>query len=273
MKTVISLFIALLSLCTYASDIDNSQLFKDRESRYAEYRLLNDSTFTNKLIKYTLLNEKLSGIIIIDSSIISSNQVELAALTDSINNLNRTLLQQRTDNDRLQERTVNDLRMILILKVSAAIFIVTILILVYFLITKKTKKEEPIDADSRITELENQKEGYLREIDRLKSKEHYLIEEHENGVRTQQEHYNQLSKKFNILESEYNQLKQSSIQPIAEPQISDIVAPGMKDENEKLISQVNSLKAQLDDSRAKNQAILRKIDKLISDLSGVNSVS
>jgi hypothetical protein len=273
MKTVITLLFALLSICVYSSDKDIAQLISERETRIAEYNLLNDSAIPNKVTKFALLNEKLIGIIAVDSIIISSNNLESNALNDSISNLNESIAKLRADFNRVQDRTVNDLKMILILKVAAAIFIVTILILVYFLITRKPKKEEPIDIDTRISELENIKEGYLREIDRLKSKEHYLIEEHENGVRIQQEHYNQLSKKFNILETEYNQLKQSSVQPITEPQISNVAVPGMKEENEKLVAQVNSLKVQLDDSRAKNQAILRKIDKLISDLSGVNSVS
>lgn len=273
MKTVITLIIALFSICSYASDSRIAQLLDERENRIADYRLLSDSAITNKVMKYSLLNEKLMGISTLDSSIISSLNNEILAMNDSVAGLNTQMAALRSDINRLQERTVNDLKMILILKVAAAVIIVTVLILIYLLFTRKTKKEEPVTIDTRLKETESINEGYLREIDRLKSKEHYLIEEHENGMKVQQQHYNQLSEKYNALEEEFKQLKLSTVQSGNESSHSGEVSSELKEENEKLSKQVNSLKVQLDDSRAKNQAILRKIDKLISDLSGVNSVS
>lgn len=272
MKTVITVLATFLCLCTYASDIESDQLMNSRESQLLEYKQLQDSLITNKLAKYTLLNEKLLLITSLDSSIISLTMNEVSVLKDSVNQLNKNLSVVRADINRLQERTVNDLRMILILKVASAIFIVTILVLIYFLVSKKSKQIAPPAVEVGQSELQRTNEELQRDIDRLKSKEHYLVEEHLERLNSQKELYDTLSQKYHTLEVEYNQFRQTSSEPV-NSNSSDMVAAETRDENQKLKDQVNSLKVQLDDSRAKNQAILRKIDKLISDLSGVNSVS
>jgi len=260
MKTILTCILSIFLSFNLASGADLNNALEKREKMKSDFLKLQDSVIINKLNKAVLLNEKLLLLNAYDDTLVNNAIQNLTELNDSIAQLSASIAGLKLENEKLQQRTVNDLKMILVLKVAAAFLIVVVLVLLYFLIFRKPtgiKFEE--QANDQVSELTVLNEGYLREIDRLKSREHYIKEEMETEVKRYQDSYKHLSEKYNLLESEFNEFKNNR-------QVSE-----NDFDKENLINQVTNLKKQLDESKAKNQAILRKIDKLISDLSGVTS--
>lgn len=212
-------------MCTLAmGETDHfTQLLQERQNLLKDYHSLIDSVGISPSVKMKLLSEKLNSITTIEDSLILYSSYESAKAKDSISVLNSKLSGYLFENERLQVRTKNDLSMIMILKLSIAVFLLVILILIYFLVTKSSKKKLLLELNEKITQLEAEKEDFNQEVIRLKA----------------------INSTFIINE--------------------------LHDERDKLLSEVNQLKSQLEEAKTKNKSIIQKIDKLITDLSGVHS--
>lgn len=223
MKAVTTALLCFISIICFGIKNSGNNLLIERENLVLEYQKLTDSSFVNRNLKQLLINEKLLAIKDLDEKLIQAQYTSNQALTDSLTAVNKKIAGLSFDKERMELRTRNDLRMILILKVAAALLIVSILILIYFLATKAGKKTLLARLNEKMTSLEKEKDELNAEIYRLKTINTSLLKNDKSG------------------------------------------------ENAQLESQVNILKEQLEEARLKNKSILQKIDKLISDLSGVSS--
>lgn len=79
----------------------------------------------------------------------------------------------------------------------------------------------------------------------------------------------ELNEKITQLEAEKEDFNQEVIRLKAIN--STFIINELHDERDKLLSEVNQLKSQLEEAKTKNKSIIQKIDKLITDLSGVHS--
>lgn len=222
MKAINTLLFCFISIVCFAFEDSNNNLLNERENLVLEYQKLVDSVFVNRNQKQLLINEKLQAIKVLDEKLIDAQYSSNKAQSDSLTAVNKKLAVLMFDNERMEQRTQNDLRMILILKVAAAILIVTILILIYFLVTKSGKKTLLARLNEKLTSLEQEKDELNAEIFRLRTINSSLLKNESQG------------------------------------------------EKEQLEVQVNQLKEQLEEARSRNKSILQKIDKLITDLSGVS---
>lgn len=195
MKAVNTLLFCFISFVCFAFEDSNNNLLNERENLVLEYQKLVDSVFVNRNQKQLLINEKLQAIKVLDEKLIDAQYSSNKALSDSLTAVNKKSAVLMFDNERMEQRTQNDLRMILILKVAAAILIVTILILIYFLVTKSGKKTLLARLNEKLTSLEQEKDELNAEIFRLRTINSSLLKNDSHGEKEQ-------------LEVQVNQLKE-----------------------------------------------------------------
>jgi hypothetical protein len=274
MKTISSFLLLLFCLNSHASNEDLKRFLKDREQLEISYKRLQDSVFPGRVLKLYLINEQLLKITSKDDSIINITNSLIkseAAYIDSLKQLNTRLAELSFDNDRLQERTLNDLKMMLILKIAVAVLLVSILVLIYFLATKRRKEGVDRDFEEEISGLESLNISLKKEIERQKVRELQFKDDLERSVKSEQDRYNALNESYNQNLSEIQQLKKTiSNQVLANSEDSATQIKQLKVDNDQLVNKVSLLQLQLEEARIKNQSILKKINKLITDLSSVN---
>lgn len=274
MKTISTLFLLLLCLTSIADNSEIQRLLNEREEQSVIYHSLIDSVIPGRLSKMYMLNNQLQNIVSKDDSIILHTYSLLdneASAVDSINKVNQRLALLAFDNDRLQQRTTNDMKMLLILKLAVALLLVSFLILLYFATIKLNRKKSSTEVQfGLLSGLESENANLRTELERIKSREFNLKDELDRGIQLHQDKYALLTEKFNQLLAENQKLKQMPIQQsIPEDKEASELIDLLKIENNNLTIKLNGMQQQLDESHAKNQSILKKIEKLINDLSGV----
>lgn len=274
MKTVSTFFLLLLCLTSIADNSEIQRLLNEREEQSIIYQSLIDSVIPGRLSKMYILNNQLQNIVSKDDTIILHTYSLLdneASAIDSINKVNQRLALLAFDNDRLQQRTTNDLKMLLILKLAVAFLLVSFLILLYFATIKLNRKKSSTEVQfGLLSGLESENANLRTELERIKAHEFNLKDELDRGIQLNQDKYALLTEKFNQLLAENQKLKQTPIQQsIPEDKEASELIDLLKIENNNLTIKLNGMQQQLDESHAKNKSILKKIEKLINDLSGV----
>lgn len=238
MKIVNLMILVLFSLITSANTDDLNRLIDRRNQQNMIYQSLVDSAITNRWVKQSLIFNQLQVIKSLDDSIIDRSALiakTYSSIDDSLNKSNSQLLLLSNEVDRVKAKAVNDMRMLLILKIAVAVLLLVVLALIYVLYRKRPGSDQKKDMlEKKVRELEVERDHTKNEILRLKNSESQLKNELEKGVQVN-----------------------SYIKQITQ-------------ERDKLAGQIESLNNQLADSKTKHEAMLRKINKLISDLSGVN---
>jgi|GEM_PF-2310658 len=274
MKTISTLFLLLICLTSIADNSEIQRLLNEREEQSVIYHSLIDSVIPGRLSKMYMLNNQLQNIVSKDDSIILHTYSLLdneASAADSINKVNQRLALLAFDNDRLQQRTTNDMKMLLILKLAVALLLVSFLILLYFATIKLNRKKSSTEVQfGLLSGLESENANLRTELERIKAREFNLKDELDRGIQLHQDKYALLTEKFNQLLAENQKLKQMpKQQSIPEDKEASELIDLLKIENNNLTIKLNGMQQQLDESHAKNQSILKKIEKLINDLSGV----
>lgn len=223
MKTIIGFILCLISFMSFGQTPAISQVLQERLTLRDEYTLLLDSVGLSQSVKLQLLDDKLKEITILDDSLLDNYARELLMKSDSISVADSKIAALSFENERMQLMTKNNLRMIMILKLSSLVLIIGVLVLIYLLFRRANNKSQIEELSQQVELLDDEKESLNQEISRLKA---------EN---------------------------------------STFIINELHDERDKLQIEVNQLKIQVDEAKAKNKAIIQKIDKLISDLSAVHS--
>lgn len=274
MKTVSTLFLLLFCLTSIADNSEIQRLLNEREEQSIIYHSLIDSVIPGRLTKMYILNNQLQTIVSIDDSIILNTYslIDKEAIAyDSINKVNQRLALLAFDNDRLQQRTTNDMKMLLILKLAVAFLLVSFLILLYFATVKLNRKKSGTEVQfGLLSGLESENSNLRTEVERMKTREFSLKDELDRGLQLHQDKYALLTENYNQLLAENQKLKLTpERQSIPEDKEASELIDLLKIENNNLTIKINRMQQQLDEAHAKNQSILKKIEKLINDLSGV----
>lgn len=275
MKILISLLLVLLSFLAFADNKELKQLLTERQNRSVEYKSIADSAIPGKLIKIYLLNEQLHKVVSIDDSIIelTHNLIENEAkLSDTLQRANTHIQELTLLKEQLLEKAKNDMKMLLVLKIASAVLIIIVLVFIYMYINIRNKNsEEDTTRLSNIEELEKQNHALLNEIDRLKIRD---ISHKQDMERLDETHNTQIAlfrEKYKLLEAENLSLSSLSNQKGQEYENNLSSVSKLKAERDLLLRQHEDLKQQLADAKSKNETVMRKISKLISDLSSVNA--
>ncbi len=274
MKTLSSLLLMFFCLNSFASNDDLRKLLNERRQLEISYQKLQDSVFTGRVLKLYLLNEQLAKITSKDDSIINLTKSLIKnedSLADSISKANIRLSQLSFDNDRLQERTINDMKMMLILKIAVAVLLVVILVLIYLMVVTKNKVGAGRNYEEEISGLESLNVSLKKEIDRQKVRELQFKDDLERSIKSEQERYNSLNEGYNQLLTEVQLLRKTlSNQELETNENSKAQINQLKSDNDQLVMKTSELQLELEEAKIKNKAILNKISKLITDLSSVN---
>jgi hypothetical protein len=274
MKAICSFLLLLFCFNAQASNDDLKRLLNERKQLEISYQNLQDSMIPGKVLKLYLVNELLMEMVSKDDSIIlatNSLMKREKAYEDSIKKANIRLTELNFDNNRLQERTVNDMKMMLILKIAVAVLLVALLILVFVIFSRKNKDGTDRNFEEEISGLESLNISLKKEIDRHKIRELQFKDDLDRSIQSEQERYNGLNEKYNQLLVEIQQLRKvQGNQTHDSNNDYTLQINQLKVNNEQLVSRVSELQLQLEEARIKNQSILKKINKLITDLSGVN---
>lgn len=275
MKTFVTVLFMILSVSLYADNAQLNRLIRERDHQLQVFLSLQDSSMPGKMTKTYLLNEQLLKMMAIDDSIIGiTNQLSLSEskALDSLNLAQENISKLKFDNETMQQRTKNDLRMQLIMKIAIAILIVSLLIVIYFLFKKKgDEKEVESKEEIKLLDFENEKAELRLEIDRAKMHESNLRIELESSIRNLQDQLNSVNDRYKVLETENINLKMVSSQRVSENENTATQVERLKIQNETLIRESGDLQKQLIDAKSKNDSIMKKIAKLINDLSAVNA--
>lgn len=274
MKTVSTLLLLLFCLTSTANNNELKRLLNEREQQSVRYQLLIDSVIQGRLTKMYILNNQLQNIVSKDDSIILNTYSLLdneAVINDSINKVNQRLALLAFDNDRLQQRTTNDMKMLLILKLAVAFLLLAFLILLYFATIKLNRKRSGSEVQfGLLSGLENENSNLRTEIERIKAREFSLKDELEQNLQLHQDKFALLNEKYNQLFAENQKLKLTTEhQSIPIDKEAGELIDLLKIENNNLSVKINGMQQQLDESQAKYKSILKKIEKLINDLSSV----
>lgn len=275
MKTFVTVLFMILSVSLYADNAQLNRLIRERDHQLQVFLSLQDSSMPGKMTKTYLLNDQLLKMMAIDDSIIGiTNQLSLSEskALDSLNLAQESISKLKFDNETMQQRTKNDLRMQLIMKIAIAILFVSLLIVIYFLFKKKGDEEEVESKEEiKLLDFENEKAELRLEIDRAKMHESNLRIELESSIRNLQDQLNSVNDRYKVLETENINLKMVSSQRVSENENTATQVERLKIQNETLIRESGELQKQLMDAKSKNDSIMKKIAKLISDLSAVNA--
>lgn len=275
MKILSSILLLVLSLSVFASNDELKQLLIERQKRAIDYKSIADSIIPGKLIKAYMVNDKLQKIASIDDSIIDlTNQLinSEKTLNDTLDKANIHIRKLSLNNDQLVVRAENDMKMLLILKIAAAVLIIIVLVFIYLYVNLRNKNMEEDTAEaSKIDSLEKQNLDLQNEIDRLKIRD---ISHKQELERQEDTHNTQIAlfrEKYKLLEAENLSLTNLNNQRGQDSENNQSSINKLKAERDLLLRQHEDLKQQLSESKAKNETVMRKISKLISDLSSVNA--
>lgn len=275
MKTLVTLLFMILSVSLFADNTQLNRLIRERDHQLQLFMSLQDSSIPGKMVKTYLLNEQLLKMKAIDDSIIDiTKQLSLSEskALDSLKIAQQDISKLRFDNETMQQRTINDMRMLLIMKIAVAVLIVSLLIVIYFLFRKKGDDEDiESQEENKLLDFENEKAELKQEIDRVRMHESDLKFELESTIRDMKDQLNSINDRYKVLESENINLKMVNNQRSSDSENSVTQIERLKVQNETLIRESGELEKQLIDAKSKNDSIMKKITKLINDLSGVNA--
>lgn len=173
MKILNILAILLLSITVSANNDDLNRLLNERQQQIVNFQVMQDSVVPGNARKQSMLYNQLLLIKSLDDNIINSTQQLMgveSSIRDSLQTINSHLLTVSEDRDMLQQRTTNDMRMLLIMKVVIGILLLGILFLLYLYFSKTKSKQESVEMvpDSMDTpNLSQERDQMIKQIDEL----------------------------------------------------------------------------------------------------------
>jgi len=173
MKILNILAILLLSITVSANNDDLNRLLNERQQQIVNFQVMQDSVVPGNARKQSMLYNQLLLIKSLDDNLINSTQQLMgveSSIRDSLQTINSHLLTVSEDRDMLQQRTTNDMRMLLIMKVVIGILLLGILLLLYLYFSKTKSKQESVEMvpDSMDTpQLSQERDQMIKQIDEL----------------------------------------------------------------------------------------------------------
>lgn len=264
----------MFSIVTSATTANLDTMLNQRQKLVMDYQALQDSVIQGTVVKQWLLLHQLELIVAHDDSLIQHTQIldELVNMQgDSLKGNKIRMANLASDIDRLQQRTQNDMQMMLIMKIVLASLLLIILVLLYFLFVHKRKSVNHSELKEQIKELEHANNKAQAELNQLKSQEYTPDEELNSRLESKTNQVNILSDKIMYLEEDNRKLT-DQINQMGEGANNGLPEniQQLSDDRNQMAALNAKLQEELVQTKAKNEAILRKINKLISDLSVVN---
>lgn len=173
MKILNILAILLLTITVSANNDDLNRLLNERQQQIVNFQVMQDSVVSGNARKQSMLYNQLLLIKSLDDNIINSTQQLMgveSSIRDSLQTINSHLLTVSEDRDMLQQRTTNDMRMLLIMKVVIGILLLGILFLLYLYFSKTKSKQESVETvpDSiNTSKLSQERDLMINQIDEL----------------------------------------------------------------------------------------------------------
>jgi len=173
MKILNILAILLLSITVSANNDDLNRLLNERQQQIVNFQVMQDSVVPGNARKQSMLYNQLLLIKSLDDNLINSTQQLMgveSSIRDSLQTINSHLLTVSEDRDMLQQRTTNDMRMLLIMKVVIGILLLGILLLLYLYFSKTKSQQESVETvpDNIDTpQLSQERDQMIKQIDEL----------------------------------------------------------------------------------------------------------
>jgi hypothetical protein len=283
------IFVILLLSCfssgLYGNEPD-SAILAEREFYLKRYNSVKDTMTVNTWLNLKRLSDNLHEVVVRDQIIIDQlrdQQKGDSLHKDSVNLFGDELRKLRILNSQLTSRSKNDFYMIWVLKTSASVLVVCVLVLIYLLITSKNRitryKKRQSEMESHIIEVQNQLSFQEVEVSKLKQREQDFRSELEKGLITYQEKLSLLQKRNSFLEEELKRMEDSSnnaensnynlSQKIMDfsdiPQDSEGVAnmfQAITDERDSLLNLAGKLQKQIQEEKEKYNKLVLMIKSL-----------
>jgi nitric oxide reductase large subunit len=215
MKTVCTLLLVICSFISFASDVDFDDLKNRRINKSEQFHRIKDSLIFPRYWKNTLMLEQAEMLIMIDDSIMNHTmrrELELNSIQDSLAELSKNYTALQSKSEQLEIRTLNDIRMLLILKVVVALLLVGILITIYFIYKLSGEKNKILENNKPNVESERD-QGTLfissQQIDELQIQNELLkkrVAEAENQLQSVKTKYESMVGRINKLITDLSRL-------------------------------------------------------------------
>lgn len=279
------LFLSCISVNLFGLEPD-STILAERDFYLKKYNSVKDTMTINTWLNLKRLSDNLQEVVLRDQIIIDQllrqNHLD-SSHWDSINSMDSELKQLRFANSQIASRSKNDLHMMWVLKTSASVLTILVLVMIYLLITSKTKisryKKRQNELESHKIGIQNQLLLQELEVSKLKQREKDFRSELEKGLITYQEKLNLLQKRNSLLEEELSKIKNygnnleignfyfphTSIDISAIPQDSEGVAVVLKaitDERDSLMNLAGKLQKQIHEEKEKYNKLVLMIKAL-----------
>ncbi len=166
MKSRITIVFIFLCFVAYGNQSDLNSLIRDRNKFAIDYQNIKDSVISSRAWKNYLLVQTSDSIMRIDNKIISLSvdlMIKYDSLENSVSNFSKTNLALMTENDQLNRRTLNDIRMILILKIAIAVLFVGLLVAIYFIY--KLRSESTNENKHLLQEIQDRNDQLKRKLE------------------------------------------------------------------------------------------------------------
>ncbi|PKP46459.1 MAG: hypothetical protein CVT94_14600 [Bacteroidetes bacterium HGW-Bacteroidetes-11] len=279
------LFLSGISVNLFGLEPD-STILAERDFYLKKYNSVKDTMTINTWLNLKRLSDNLQEVVLRDQIIIDQllrqNHLD-SSHWDSINSMDSELKQLRFANSQIASRSKNDLHMMWVLKTSASVLTILVLVMIYLLITSKNKisryKKRQNELESHKIGIQNQLLLQELEVSKLKQREKDFRSELEKGLITYQEKLNLLQKRNSLLEEELSKIKNSgnnqeignfylphtSIDISEIPQDSEGVAAVLKaitDERDSLMNLAGKLQKQIHEEKEKYNKLVLMIKAL-----------
>lgn len=270
----------------------DSVIFAEREFYLKKYNSVKDTMTLNTWLNLKRLSDNLHEVAIRDQIIIDKllNQKQSdSSNIDSINLIGDELRQLRITNSQLASRSKNDMQMMWVLKTSASVLILLVLIFLYHLITSKNRiiryKKRQSELESHKIELQKQLSFQESEVSKLKQREQDFRSELERGLITYQEKLSLLQERNSYLEGEIRRVEVSRLNLESDnfnlphisidvndiPQDSEgiaIILNAITDERDSLFNLAGKLQKQIQEEKEKYNKLVLMIKALTDEDSG-----
>ena len=285
-------FLLILFFISPMSLIGNTQdsiLMAERDYYYKKYSSVRDTMTKNTWVNLKSLSENLEQVvqrdqIIIDQYMSKVGSDTVAAAKDNGQKREMTNLELKVE--QLESRTINDMRMLWILKTASGLMLLIILLMLYFLINERSRLSslKGLHAFADKLSIEKRKENLMleAELDKLRQREKDFRTELEKGLITHQDKLMMLQKKNNQLEIELKEIKEQpsgneninrpfpaikaeiSNFPDNEKEIKELVQ-SLSDERNSLMNLAGRLQKQLETEKGRYQELMQKIKSIIGN--------
>lgn len=286
-------FLLILFLAFSGTAIGNTEdslLKAERDYYFKEYRSVRDTMTINTWLNLKRLSDNLEQVvqrdqIIIDQYLNKAGSDTILSEKDSLELKAMANLEMQME--QLESRTMNDMRMLWILKTAAGLMLFIILLLLYLLINGKSKLNRLMNlyafADKLSVEKRKENTMLESELEKLRQREQDFRAELEKGLISHQEKLMLLQKKNIHLESELKKVKEQrpgkedislplsvikseiSNLPDDEKGVQELIH-SLSDERNSLMNLAGRLQQQLKAEKEKYNELMQKI----KSITGVN---